>query len=55
MKKIVNFNVTELNFDESLKIEGGGPIIDGLSWYFQTLGSFYRGVWDGLAGNQPAV
>jgi len=55
MKDFKNLDVVELDFDESLKIDGGGPIKDGLSWYFQTVGSFYRGLWDGLVGNEPAV
>ena len=47
---------TELSRMELITIQGGsGPITEAVEWYFKTLGSFYRGVWDGLIGNEPAV
>jgi hypothetical protein len=37
------------------KIHGGGPIKDAVEWYYKSVGSFYRGIYDGLMGNEPAV
>ena len=34
---------------------GGGPIGEALEWYYKTMGSFYRGLWDGLTGAEPKV
>ena len=46
----------ELSRMELIAIQGGsGPITEAVEWYFKTLGSFYRGVWDGRVGNEPAV
>ncbi len=40
---------------ELLEIQGGGPIKEALEWYYKTVGSFYRGFWDGLTGAEPIV
>jgi len=45
----------ELNVNELRDINGGGPIKDAIDWYYNTLGSFCHGLWDGLVGNDPAV
>jgi len=34
---------------------GGGPIGEALEWYYKTVGSFYRGLWDGLTGAEPKL
>lgn len=34
---------------------GGGPIGEALEWYYKTMGSFYRGLWDGLTGAEPKL
>ena len=35
------------------RIMGGtGPLGEALEWYYMTLGSFYRGLWDGLTGQE---
>jgi hypothetical protein len=34
---------------------GSGPIREALEWYYKTMGSFYRGVWDGLTGEEAKV
>lgn len=34
---------------------GGGPISEALEWYYKTMGSFYRGLWDGLTGAEPKL
>jgi len=47
----IQLNLFDLNSYEIADINGGGPIIDGLSWYYQTMGSFYHGLYDGLVGN----
>jgi len=44
----VDLSVTEMNI-----INGGSIILDAVEWYYKTLGSFYRGIWDGLVGNEP--
>lgn len=31
---------------------GTGPIGEALEWYYMTMGSFYRGLWDGLTGQE---
>lgn len=46
---------TELTKEELLGVQGGGPIIDAVEWYYKTVGSFYRGIWDGLTGADPVV
>lgn len=49
----IQLKLVDLNSYEIADINGGvnGPIIDGLSWYYQTMGSFYHGLYDGLVGN----
>ena len=49
-----NFNEQYLDLTdlEMISICGGGPILDGISWWYQTCGSFYHGVYDGLMGNK---
>ena len=31
---------------------GTGPLGEALEWYYMTMGSFYRGLWDGLTGQE---
>jgi hypothetical protein len=47
----IELKFVELNISEITTINGGGPIIDGLTWYYQTMGSFYHGLYDGLVEN----
>jgi len=55
MKNLNNFNVLELDYSEAKCINGGGPLWDGISWFYQTMGSFWHGVYDGFVGNEPKV
>lgn len=55
MKHTLNINYTELDRNELLTLYGGGPIKDAAEWYYKTVGSFYRGIYDGLMGNEPLV
>jgi hypothetical protein len=50
MENIV-LKFVELNSNEITNINGGGPILDGITWYYQTMGSFYHGLYDGIVGN----
>ena len=47
MKNLDNLELTE--------ISGGGPILDGINWYYRTMGSFYHGLYDGIVGNKPCL
>ncbi len=53
MDNLMITNCAALSDSEMKLINGGSPIIDAVEWYYKTLGSFYRGIWDGLAGNEP--
>jgi len=55
MKEIYSNNCEGLNSRELIAISGGGPIKDAVEWYYKSVGSFYRGIYDGLMGNEPAV
>ena len=56
MNKLNQAEVTELSHSELIDFQGGqGPLLDALEWYYKTMGSFYKGVWDGLTGQPPAV
>ena len=55
MEKISNFDFQELHQKELHFVKGGGPIKDAVEWYYKSVGSFYRGIYDGLMGNEPAV
>ncbi len=55
MKDIFLKNCTELTKDQLKQVQGGGPIIDAVEWYYKTVGSFYRGIWDGLTGVDPVI
>jgi hypothetical protein len=45
-----------LSKTELIEIQGGaGPIGEALEWYYKTMGSFYRGLWDGLTGAEPKL
>ena len=55
MKNISNFEIIELSIQESKCINGGGPIVDGILDFYRTMGSFYKGLYDGLVGNEPAA
>ena len=49
-------DIQELSDSEMVHIHGGGgPISEALEWYYKTVGSFYRGLWDGLTGAEPKV
>ena len=45
-----------LSSDQLLQTTAGsGPLGEALEWYYKTMGSFYRGLWDGLTGQEPKV
>ncbi|WKK66007.1 hypothetical protein [Lutimonas zeaxanthinifaciens] len=45
----------ELSSTELMMVQGGGPIKDAFEWYYKSVGSFYRGIYDGLMGKEPLV
>ena len=53
MNHLIISNTVELTEKEMNFINGGSPIMDAVEWYYKTVGSFYRGIWDGLVGNEP--
>ena len=55
MRKTQSIEVISICTAESEAIIGGGPILDSIEWYYKTVGSLYRGFWDGLTGKDPAV
>ena len=55
MKDISYQSCIELNQQDLLDIHGGGPIKEAVKWYYLTVGSFYRGIYDGLMGNDPVA
>ena len=55
MENIPNINYIELQQQELVNIHGGGPIKEAVKWYYLTVGSFYRGIYDGLRGNDPVA
>lgn len=55
MKNISKINCIELGQNELLTLHGGGPIKEAVEWYYKTVGSFYRGIYDGLMGNDPVI
>ena len=52
MDNLIITNCAVLSDSEMNLINGGSPIVDAVEWYYKTLGSFYRGIWDGLVGNE---
>ena len=53
---VTKFDCTPLDEIQVASIQGGiGPIGEAVEWYYKTMGSFYRGLWDGLTGNEPAL
>lgn len=48
-------SVSELSTEEKIEISAGGPIADALSHAIKTIGSYYRGFWDGVNGKPKAV
>ncbi|MGA9269992.1 MAG: hypothetical protein WBV45_05170 [Lutimonas sp.] len=51
-----NNGLLALSHTELVEIQGGGgPISEALEWYYKTMGSFYRGLWDGLTGAEPKL
>lgn len=56
MEHSTTYNCRILSDLEARSVQGGiGPIGEAIEWYYKTVGSFYRGLWDGLSGNEPAV
>ena len=56
MEKYALNHCQPLSDIEISSIHGGiGPIGEAIEWYYKTVGSFYRGLWDGLSGKDPAV
>ena len=55
MENISYINCIELKQQDLINIHGGGPIKEAAKWYYLTVGSFYRGIYDGLMGNEPVT
>lgn len=55
MKNISYPNCIDLHHQDLLDIHGGGPIKEAVKWYYLSVGSFYRGIYDGLMGNDPVA
>ena len=58
MKSTIELKNEICTLSESQLLEirgGGGPISEALEWYYKTVGSFYRGLWDGLTGAEPKL
>ena len=55
MKELYSKNWTDLDSGELMVVQGGGPIKDAFEWYYKSVGSFYRGIYDGLMGKEPVV
>ncbi len=55
MKNYNIIKIKELELIELCNINGGGPLVDAIDWYYKTIGSFCRGLYDGLVGNEPVV
>lgn len=55
MENISKMNCIHLDQNELLSLQGGGPIKEAVEWYYKTVGSFYRGIYDGLLGNEPLI
>ena len=53
MKNLSYPNCIELKPMDLLEVQGGGPIKRAIQWYYLSVGSFYRGIYDGLSGNDP--
>lgn len=52
MENLVTTYGIDLSQNELLRCNGGGPIKDAVEWYYKSVGSFYRGIYDGLMGNE---
>ena len=55
MESISTMNCIQLDSDKLLTLQGGGPLKEAAEWYYKTVGSFYRGIYDGLMGNEPLI
>jgi hypothetical protein len=55
MNHLIISNCIDLSLSEMNLVNGGNPIGDAFEWYYKTVGSFYRGIWDGLTGNEPVA
>ena len=55
MKNLSKIDCIELDHEELLSLHGGGPIKEAVEWYYKSVGSFYRGIYDGLMGNEPLM
>ena len=56
MMHIKPYDCKDLDEFQLASVRGGiGPIGEAVEWYYKTMGSFYRGLWDGLTGKEPAV
>ena len=50
MRNMKNIECISLTTKELLELKGGGPLREAAEWYYKTVGSFYRGIYDGLMG-----
>ena len=50
-----NYDTHELSLIECQNVMGGGPIKDFFESYYKTVGSFYRGIYDGFMGNEKKI
>ncbi len=40
----------ELSLEEQRQVNGGGIVVDAIKTFYHTLGSFHKGLLDGLLG-----
>ncbi len=55
MKNLSYYENMELHQTDLVQFQGGGPIKEAAKWYYMTVGSFYRGIYDGLVGNESVI
>ena len=55
MKNLLKNDCIELDQKELITLQGGGPIKEAVEWYYKSVVSFYRGIYDGLMGNEPLI
>jgi hypothetical protein len=45
----------KLSTQKLVNVSAGGPIADVFALHFDTIGSFYHGLFNGLVGNKPCL
>lgn len=49
---VQNYGLEELTLTDYENVVGGGFIKDFFETYYKTVGSFYKGIYDGFMGNE---